>query len=102
MKVVVGNGSPNAKACTFTGQSIIKEQLAENGVDSKIFQVGNQQVKAHEIMKKYREQIQAWAPFAEGRSNLFGDETLKAVGDNYNKSNAQVALIYLMQRGVVW
>lgn len=60
----------------------------------------NQQVKAHEIMKKYGVQIQAWAPFAEGRSNLFGDKTLKAVGDNYNKSNAQVALRYLIQRGV--
>ena len=60
----------------------------------------NQQVKAHEIMKKYGVQIQAWAPFAEGRSNLFGDKTLKTVGDNYNKSNAQVALRYLIQRGV--
>lgn len=60
----------------------------------------NQQVKAHEIMKKYGVQIQAWAPFAEGRSNLFGDETLKAVGDNYSKSNAQVALRYLIQKGI--
>jgi diketogulonate reductase-like aldo/keto reductase len=60
----------------------------------------NQQVKAHEYMKKYGVQIQAWAPFAEGKNNLFGDETLKAVGDKYNKSNAQVALRYLIQRGV--
>jgi len=60
----------------------------------------NQQVKANEIMKKYGVQIQAWAPFAEGRNNLFGDETLKAVGDKYNKSNAQVSLRYLIQRGV--
>ena len=60
----------------------------------------NQQVKAHEIMKKYGVQIQAWAPFAEGRNNLFDDETLKSIGDNYNKSNAQVALRYLIQRGV--
>jgi 2,5-diketo-D-gluconate reductase A len=60
----------------------------------------NQQVKAHEVMKKYGVQIQAWAPFAEGKNNIFGDETLKAVGDKYNKSNAQVALRYLIQRGV--
>jgi diketogulonate reductase-like aldo/keto reductase len=51
-------------------------------------------------MKKYGVQIQAWAPFAEGRNNLFGDETLKALGDKYNKTNAQVALRYLIQRGV--
>jgi diketogulonate reductase-like aldo/keto reductase len=51
-------------------------------------------------MKKYGVQIQAWAPFAEGKNNIFGDETLKAVGDKYNKSNAQIALRYLIQRGV--
>ncbi|QNO15404.1 aldo/keto reductase [Alkalicella caledoniensis] len=61
----------------------------------------HQQGKAHEIMKKYGVQIQAWAPFAEGKNNMFGDETLKAVGGKYNKSNAQVALRYLIQRGVV-
>jgi len=61
----------------------------------------HQQVKAHEIMKKYGVQIQAWAPFAEGRNNLFEDEVLKSVGDKYNKTVAQVALRYLIQRGVV-
>ncbi|MDR0322275.1 MAG: flavodoxin family protein [Treponema sp.] len=44
MKVVLVNGSPNANGCTFTGLSIIKEQLAENGVDSVIFQVGKNPV----------------------------------------------------------
>lgn len=44
MKVVLVNGSPNAKGCTFTGLSIIKEQLAKNGVDSEIFHVGNKPV----------------------------------------------------------
>lgn len=60
----------------------------------------NQQVKAHEIMKKYGVQIQAWAPFAEGKNNLFEDETLKSVGAKYNKTNAQVTLRYLIQRGI--
>jgi 2,5-diketo-D-gluconate reductase A len=68
-----------------------------NQVETHVF---NQQIKAHEIMKKYGVQIQAWAPFAEGRNNLFSNETLKAVGDKYNKSIAQVALRYLIQRGV--
>ncbi len=70
---------------------------AVNQVETHPF---NQQVKAHEIMKKYGVQIQAWAPFAEGKNNLFGDETLKTIGDKYNKSNAQVALRFLIQRGV--
>ncbi|MDR1971132.1 MAG: flavodoxin family protein [Treponema sp.] len=40
MKVILVNGSPRAKGCTYTGLGIIKEQLAENGVDSEIYQVG--------------------------------------------------------------
>jgi len=44
MKVILVNGSPNANGCTFTGLSIIKEQLAKNGVDSEIFQVGNKPI----------------------------------------------------------
>ena len=70
---------------------------AVNQVETHVF---NQQVKAQEIMKKYGVQIQAWAPFAEGKNNLFTNETLKSVGDKYNKSTAQVALRYLIQRGV--
>ena len=70
---------------------------AVNQVETHVF---NQQVKAQEIMKKYGVQIQAWAPFAEGKNNLFSNETLKSVGDKYNKSVAQVALRYLIQRGV--
>ena len=70
---------------------------AVNQVETHVF---NQQVKAQEVMNKYGVQIQAWAPFAEGKNNLFSNETLKAVGDKYNKSVAQVALRYLIQRGV--
>jgi diketogulonate reductase-like aldo/keto reductase len=71
---------------------------AVNQVETHPF---NQQAKAQEVMKKYGVQIEAWGPFAEGKNNIFSDETLKAVGDKYNKSNAQVALRYLIQRGVV-
>jgi multimeric flavodoxin WrbA len=44
MNVVLVNGSPRANGCTYTGLSIIKEQLVENGVDSEIFQVGNKPI----------------------------------------------------------
>lgn len=60
----------------------------------------HQQVEANEIMKKYGVQIQAWAPFAEGKNDLFGNETLVEIGKKYNKSAAQVTLRYLIQRGV--
>ncbi len=60
----------------------------------------HQQIKAQEIMKKYGVQIQAWAPFAEGKNNLFNDETLVRIGQKYNKTAAQVTLRYLIQRGI--
>jgi diketogulonate reductase-like aldo/keto reductase len=34
-------------------------------------------------------------------SGYFTNETLKAIGERYNKSNPQVALRYLIQRDVV-
>lgn len=61
----------------------------------------NQQVVAKEYMDKYGVQIEAWAPFGEGRSGLFDDATLKAIGEKYNKSVAQVVLRWHIQRGVV-
>lgn len=71
---------------------------AINQVETHVF---NQQVKAKEIMKKYGVQIESWAPFAEGRNNMFNNEILKEVGEKYNKSAAQAALRYLIQREVV-
>lgn len=71
---------------------------AVNQVETHVF---NQQVKAQEIMEKYHTQIESWGPFAEGKNNLFTNTTLQTVGDQYHKSTAQVALRYLIQRGVV-
>lgn len=52
-------------------------------------------------MEQFGVQIEAWAPFAEGRNNMFQNETLKKIGDKYNKSIAQVILRWLTQRNVV-
>ena len=60
----------------------------------------NQQTEAKKWMDKYVVQIEAWAPFGEGRGGLFEDETLKAIGAKYNKSTAQVILRWHIQRGV--
>ena len=46
-------------------------------------------------------QPEAWAPFAEGRNNLFQNELLVAIGKKYGKSVGQVVLRWLMQRSFV-
>lgn len=61
----------------------------------------NQQTEAKKWMDKYSVQIEAWAPFGEGRGGLFEDETLKAIGAKYGKSTAQIMLRWHIQRGVV-
>lgn len=69
-----------------------------NQVETHVF---NQQAEPQRIMEKYGTQIMSWGPFAEGRSGFFSNETLKEIGAKYGKSVAQVALRYLIQRGVV-
>ncbi len=44
--------------------------------------------------------IQAWAPFAEGKNNLFNHEVLTAIGKQYGKTAGQVVLRWLAQQGI--
>ena len=61
----------------------------------------NQQIEAKQWMDKYGVQIEAWAPFGEGRGGLFQNEVLSSIGEKYGKSTAQVMLRWHIQRGVV-
>jgi 2,5-diketo-D-gluconate reductase A len=60
-----------------------------------------QQIESAEIMKENNVQIESWAPFAEGRNNIFENEVLASIAKKYHKSVAQVILRWLTQRGVV-
>jgi len=70
---------------------------AVNQVEVNPFQ---QQLEAVPFMKELGVQAQAWAPFAEGRNNLFQNEVLTAIGQRHGKSVGQVVLRWLIQRGV--
>lgn len=61
----------------------------------------NQQTEAKAWMDKYGVQIEAWAPFGEGRGGMFGNPVLAGIGAKYGKSAAQVILRWHIQRGVV-
>lgn len=60
-----------------------------------------QQTEAAAVMAAEDVQIESWAPFAEGRNNLFGNEVLVSLAAKYRKSVAQVVLRWLIQRGVI-
>jgi 2,5-diketo-D-gluconate reductase A len=71
---------------------------AVNQVETHPF---NQQIQNAKFMKENNVQIESWAPFAEGKNNLFQNELLIAIAEKYNKSVAQVVLRWLTQREVV-
>ena len=44
MKVLLVNGSPHLKGCTFTALGAVADSLKEEGVETEIFQIGAQAV----------------------------------------------------------
>jgi len=60
-----------------------------------------QQIESAELMKEHNVQIESWAPFAEGKNDIFQNEVLVSISEKHNKSVAQVILRWLTQRGVV-
>lgn len=69
-----------------------------NQVETHVF---NQQTAAQKYMEDYGCRIMSWGPLAEGRNNFFRNPVLEAIGARYGKSVAQVALRWLVQRGVI-
>lgn len=69
-----------------------------NQVETHVFQ---QQTKAREWMDKYGVAHESWGPFAEGRKDFFTNAVLCEIGQKYQKSSAQAALRFLIQRGVI-
>ncbi len=61
----------------------------------------NQQLESKLWHDKYGVQLEAWAPFGEGRGGLFDSPTLKKIGEKYGKTAAQVMLRWHLQRGIV-
>ena len=71
---------------------------AVNQVETHVY---CQQQEPAAFMKEAGVQIESWGPFAEGRNGLFTDATLAAIAQRHGRSVAQVALRWLVQRGVV-
>ena len=71
---------------------------AVNQIETHVFYP---QTEAQQFLVEQGVQMQGWAPFAEGRNNMFQNEVLKKIGSKYEKSVAQVVLRWLTQRSVV-
>ncbi|MFS0786552.1 aldo/keto reductase [Shouchella sp. 1P09AA] len=69
-----------------------------NQVETHVF---HQQVDPAHFMSENQVQIQSWGPFAEGKNHFFQNQTLAMIAQKHKKTTAQVALRWLIQRGVV-
>ena len=61
----------------------------------------HQQIETQQFLTDNNVQIQSWGPFAEGKNDIFNNETLKTIAVKYNKSVAQIILRWLTQRGII-
>jgi 2,5-diketo-D-gluconate reductase A len=60
-----------------------------------------QQIDTQKFLQDNRVQVEAWAPFAEGKNNIFQNELLLSIAAKHQKSVAQVILRWLVQRGII-
>lgn len=84
-------------------------KFLENFLDSVRVKPVLNQVQAHIFfqqndLKKFLESknihLQAWSPLACGRNGIFTNETLQSIAKAHHKSTAQIALKFLLDKGI--
>ena len=61
----------------------------------------HQQIDTQKFFEENSVMVEAWAPFAEGKNNIFQNEILLSIAAKHNKSVAQVILRWVVQRGII-
>ena len=78
---------------------------ANNEVKPMVNQIETHVFQQQQVSRKYMDELgiahMAWGPLAEGKNGIFQNETLISIGQKYGKTGPQVALRYLMERGVI-
>jgi diketogulonate reductase-like aldo/keto reductase len=61
----------------------------------------HQQIETQMFLQDNSVQVEAWAPFAEGKNNIFQNEVLLTIAAKHKKSVAQLIVRWLLQRGII-
>lgn len=80
MKVLLLNGSPNAKGCTFTALQEVAVQLQENGIEPEIIQIGKAPVLG----------CVACRECAKHRKCIYGDKDVNPFAQKLQEANGLV------------
>lgn len=70
---------------------------AVNQVETHIYY---QKWELHKLLDENGTAMQAWSPLAQGKIKLHEQDILKKIGEKYNKTPTQIALRFLIQRGI--
>jgi 2,5-diketo-D-gluconate reductase A len=61
----------------------------------------HQQIETQKFWQDNNVQVEAWAPFAEGKNGIFENELLLSIAAKHGKTVAQVIIRWLLQRDIV-
>ncbi len=83
----------------------IMDLMIHNNITPAINQIEvnpfQQQIDTQKFLQDNSVQVEAWAPFAEGKNNIFRNELLLSIALKHHKSVAQVILRWLVQREII-
>jgi len=82
-------------------QDLLKQHRVIPAVNQLETHPFSQKTEMQKALKAQGIQLEAWAPFAQGKNDLFNNDLLKVLSGKYNKSIAQVVLRWLIQKKVV-
>ncbi|HCD5636152.1 TPA: aldo/keto reductase [Staphylococcus aureus] len=99
------NGKIKAIGVSNFGVDRIVDLSIHNQIQPQVNQIEinpfHQQEEQVAALQQENVVVEAWAPFAEGKNQLFQNQLLQAIADKYNKSIAQVILRWLVERDIV-
>ncbi|MBK8823140.1 MAG: aldo/keto reductase [Anaerolineales bacterium] len=105
MEELYGQGKIKAIGVSNFQPDRIMDLMTHNKITPAVNQIEvnpfQQQIDNQKFLQDNSVMIEAWAPFAEGRNNIFQNETLLSIAAKHKKSVAQIILRWLVQRGVI-
>ena len=105
MEELYGQGKIRAIGVSNFQSDRIMDLMIHNKIKPAVNQIEvnpfQQQIDNQKFLQDNSVEIEAWAPFAEGKNNIFQNETLLSIATKYNKSVAQIILRWVVQRGII-
>ena len=105
MEELYGQGKIKAIGVSNFQPDRIMDLMIHNKITPAVNQIEvnpfQQQIETQAFLQDNSVMVEAWAPFAEGRNNIFQNELLLSIAAKYKKSVAQIILRWVVQRGII-